>query len=511
MRAKSILLLALLALGPTMAQAQAPNPTESVRAALNSNEIERQRAALVLLPELGLRGERAWEATKAVTDFLNKSQDEENKALALVAIGKLTPSSEVSSNVLQKFLSDPSLKVRRAAGAMLTELLAGLARDFGKPLIITSGNPGSVSALAGSAGSSIWMKKWLAATVKEEPGWARFNDDTQILLPYCAIALTDQDDEIKQSGAEGIRIIARAIADVLPDPNSGNAESRVVDPFESKVKWLLLQPCFESLNSAAPLLSQGISSANAVTRSRSVRAAEAILQARALALATRQYPPEDFAELTTVNYPVDALKPAAMSVLPAVATRLSDESTELQLAAIESLEHQQSAALPYLKQILNASTHEDLFVRWVATRTLGRLLSFASPRQVPAIVSAIAVRLGDSDLDVRGAALTAIAKAGSNGRPATRALLDIAVKDDPNQRVQAIRTLPSIDAEREATLIALGGILAAAPDNVQRAALSYLASLGAAARPTVNQIRPLLLDDDADVRKEAARAILAIE
>jgi len=503
----SALLAALLLSAPVSGQ----DTFGTVRKALDSPDSARQRAALVLIPELGLAGEREWEMAKSVTEYLGRAANDENKALALIALGSLQPAPKAASAILQKYLGDPSPVVRRAAGRMLVDLLARLTRDFGKPLIIVESNPTAVSFAAGTAAGSVWMQQWMNATVGKSADWKRFGEVADTLLPFCVIALTDSDEKIKQSGAEGIRLVARTIVDVLPDPNSGNAESRIVDPFESKVKWVLLQDTFDAVNRSAPYLVEGMNSPEFETRSKALRAAEAVSQARALALATRLYPPGDIGMLTRTPYPEDALKSAVATLLPAIARRLDDESVDLQLLAIEALELQQSASLPYLSAIIRASQHQDLFVRWVATRTLGRLAAFASPRDTPLIVSAIIPRLADSDLGVRGAALTAIGRTGKNGQSATRALLQLAGNDDPNQRERAIRTLATIDAERGPTLQALGNMLATAPDNVQKAAVFYLASLGHEARSVVPQLKPLLLDNDADVRKEAARAILAIE
>jgi HEAT repeat protein len=126
-------------------------------------------------------------------------------------------------------------------------------------------------------------------------------------------------------------------------------------------------------------------------------------------------------------------------------------------------------------------------------------------------VGALAQRVEDSDLDVATAALNALAKGGETARPATTVVLRRTTHGDPDTRIQAIRTLEAIDADRATTVAGLIPVLSTDSARVRRAAVIYLGRRGTKAMPAISAIRNLLLDPDEEVRKEAAKAILSIE
>lgn len=502
------LMMALL--HPSAVAQEKKDAPELIRAALESPNVDRQRAALVLIPELGLKDAAATATAKHLDNYLKKSQDDKNTALALIALGRLKPPTPIATGVLKTYLESKSAEVRQAAGKALVELCAGSAREFGRPFITTSGSVSTVGISAGSAAATTWTRTWVPALINEERVWLRFAEDAKVLLPFCSQALRDPDDKVKASGAEGIRLFARAAADVLPDPSTSNPETKAIDPFEAKLKWLMLQPVFEALNTNVASLKNAMTASDPAARQAATRAAEAVSQARALALATRRYEPADFTTLSAKPVPEDSLKNASENVLPA-ALALDDPSPDIRLIAVEAFEHQGPDARSQLPAIIKASSNSDIFVRWVATRTLGRLFSDATPAEASKIVEALAARMDDQDLDVRNAALTALAKGGDSGKAAGPAVLKIAVNGDPDQQVLAIRTLAGIDADQNKTVPALAQVLTAEPARVRQAAVMYLGSVGPGARSVLPQLRPLLLDPEEDVRREAARALLAIE
>lgn len=504
------LLMASLHPPPAMAQEKKDAP-EIIREALESPVVDRQRAALVLIPELGLKDAAATATSKHLDAYLKKSQDDRNTALALIALAKLKPPTSLASNVLKSHLTGKSDAVREAAARALVELCTASVRDFGRPFVLVTGNVGTVGMSAGSAAATLWTRAWVPIVMSEERGWIRFAEDAKTYLPFCSQALNDPNDKVKAAGAEGIRLFARSAADALPDPSAANPDAKVVDPFEAKLKWLMLQPVYEALNANVGALKNAMTAKEPLTREAATRAAEAVSQARALALANRRYEPGDLTTMSSKSLPEDSLKSASQNVLPALALALDDPSSDIRLIAIEAFEHQGSDARSELPAIIKASKNSDVFVRWVASRTLGRLFTDATPAQTKQLVEALAARMDDQDIDVRSAALTALSKAGDAGKAAGPAVLKVAVNGDPDQQVLAIRTLAGIDADVKATVPALATVLSAEPARVRQAAVMYLGSAGAAARPVLPRIRPLLLDPEEDVRREAARALLAIE
>lgn len=509
--------LFVLSIAPARGQ-ERKDSLATIRQALEGSNVDRQRAALVVIPDMvaGLtepaqRRTQGAAFAKEIEQFLKRTKEVESIELALLAYGNLNPPPAVANGVLKPYFASSSVVVRRAAGQALVELISASVKDFGRPVILTEANLGSASLAGGAAPALVWLRSWTAATLKNEPAWGRFGEDARQLLPLCAIALADSDDKVKTAGADGMQQFAKAIVDVLPDPRSSDANTKLVDPFESKLKWLLLQPTFTAINANSPALRQAMTTSDLPTRMAATRAAYAVTQARALALASRRFPPDDLSVLSDKPLPQDALQDATLKLLPALSERLDDPSADIRLVAIEAFEFQGSDARLYLPAIIHASRNSDIFVRWVATRTLGRLYSGASGIETAQISGAIDGRILDADIDVRSTALTAAGRGKQDAQPTTGAILQLVAAGDPDQRVQAIRTLGLIKADPAQTLSVLGGVLNDAPNPVRKQAMTYLGSLGRAARPVLPQLRPLLLDENEEVRREAAKALLAIE
>lgn len=493
--------------GPTAAQ-EGKKTAELLKQALDGPSVDRQRAALVLVSELNLKGADAAAAARYLEQYLARTSDDESLALGLIAYGKLAPPMEKAAKVLKAGFEDPSPRVRQAAGQCLVDLVWAEVRPytpaappgpFTKPPVVpTTSN--AASAVAGTM-------PFVVATRE----WGRYSEDVRGLLPFCAVALKDPDDRVKASGAEGIRQIARALADVIPDPATSVADTKVIDPLEAKWKWLLLQPVFETIDLNVGGLKGAMLSERLETRKTATSAADAVAQVRSLALASRRAPPDNITTIVATPPPEDALKNVAADLLPPLAARLTDESPEIRLMAIEGFEHQGEAARPFLSAIINASTNADTFVRWVATRTLGRQFASATDADALRIVRALETRIHDTDIDVRSVALTAVGKGGNRARSATDDVLTLVAAGDPDQRVLAIRTLGLIDADRNLSVPVLAEALQARSSAVRKAAVVYLGVLGHDARPVVSRIKPLLFDANDEVKKETAQALLAIE
>ncbi len=492
---------------PAVAQ-ESQKTADLLKLALDGPSVDRQRAALVLITELNLKGADAAAAARHLERYLASTSDDESLALALIAYGKLAPPMENAAKVLKEGFEDRSPRVRQAAGLCLVDLVHAQVRPatsavpagpFTKPPVVpTTGN--AVAAVAGAL-----------PFVVAEREWGRYSEDIRSLLPFCSVALKDPDDRVKASGAEGIRQIARVVVEVLPDPATSVADTKVVDPFEAKWKWLLLQPVFEAIDVSAGSLKAAMSSQRLETRKTATSAADAVAQVRALALASRRAPPDDMRTIVATPPPEDALKNVAVVLLPPLAARLRDESPEIRLIAIEGFEFQGEAARPFLGDIIRASENQDIFVRWVATRTLGRQFATATDADASRIVRALEARIHDNDLDVRSVALTAVGKGGNRARAATADVLTLVAAGDPDQRVLAIKTLGLIDADRDLSVPVLAEVLQARPNAVRKAAVTYLGTLGHDARPILSRIKPLLYDRNDEVKKETAQALLAIE
>lgn len=485
-------------------------PVETIRQALDSGSADRQRAGLVLIPELRLQGQQATAVVKQLTEYLRKTTDAERRALALRAYGRLARGA-TAAPVLNEHLGSPAPGVRAAAATALVDSAAASARAFDRPGLIVSGGVESISSASGGPAAVAWTRGWAPGFLKEQDVFLSFTDDCKQLLPVAARALGDADESVRAAGAEAIRILARAIADALPDPTLATTETRSIDPVEAKLKWVLLRPAFDALNANAGALKGALTAPHPDTRQAGVRAAAAVAQARAMALASRGPQPDSLMTILGQDDAPDALRRAVADLLPTLAERLQDESPDVRLTAAEAFELAGPEARTQLGDVIRASTNRDIFVRWAATRALGRMFAGASPEESARIIAALRARVADQDLDVRNAALTALSRGGPAARSATDAVVEAVIQGDPDQRVAAMRTLQLIEADRIPTIAALTASLQADVPRVRKAALLNLAAIGTAAKPALPEVRKLLRDHDEEVRREAAQAILAID
>jgi HEAT repeat protein len=510
-------------LAPRIANAQPAERemVDAIRRILDTGNLDRQKAVLTLIPEAGLKGMNADATRTTLEEYLRKTTNEECKVLALNAFGKLNPPSASAAKVIKAYLTGQAPPVRRAAAGALERALSASSTEFAKPGISIVANVESVNAAAGSAVALAWIREWTSQLLEGKTPdvlanesaekFIRFGESSKQLLPLCAASLNDGDELVRASGAEGIRLVGASITDVLPDPATAGSETRTIDPFEAKLKWLLLQPAFKALNEAAPPLVNGIQSKRMETRLASVRAAEALASAHALALASRRSPPDNMQAFVANVPPEDPLRSGGVQLASAMAAALEDESPAIRLTAAEAFESLGPDGRTQLPTIIRASRNEDLFVRWASTRTLGVMFAGATAEQGRQIADALSPRVEDSDLDVATVAMYALAKGSAMARPATEALLRRSAKGDPDTCILAIRTLDMVNADPAVAVAGLIPVLSSDSERVRRAAVIYLGKRGKAALSAIPQLRRLLFDSDEDVRKETAKAILLIE
>lgn len=497
---------------PTTPLAQEKNRPALLFQALESDDLDRQHAALVLIPDLAVSSSTL---SKHLERYLAKSKDDEGIAAALLALGKLDMPAEESSRILMPYLSRQNIELRRAAvtsvRAILTDSAARLLGSDG-----ATDNFENIAFLTGSAAMSSWVRKWLPGVQGAERNSLRFNliqfqKTCTLFLPLCDIGLTDVDDNVQQIAAESIEIVARAIVGQLPDAIPNALENRAIDPAELKIRVAHLQRVLAALDKTSIELKKAMASPHKGGRLAATQAAGAIVVAGTLARATRKPLPINDVSFTADPVPEkNFLNKGIDALLPALALALKDEMPEIRRAAIEALERAGPESRPYLKAIIAASTDSDLIVRWVATRTLGKLLNDVSSADNKNIIGAINSRLEDPDLDVRNAALKAVMNGGADARMATQSLLRIVEQGDPDGRVQAIQTLRAIKAEESLTVPVMRHALEADAARVRRAVVEYLGQSGRAAKEAVPELRRLLQDPDEDVRKETANAFLLI-
>ena len=194
------------------------------------------------------------------------------------------------------------------------------------------------------------------------------------------------------------------------------------------------------------------------TRTEATKAAETVLQVRGLALVNQRILASILPAILNQPSPNDVLRPSVTA--PVLAARLQDESPEVRLLAIEAFEHLDSDARSELSAIIQASTNANVFVRWVATRTLGRMFVDASAAETDRLVNALKLYVPIPTWTCAAQHSTAPGRAGLRGQPATDVVLLLrpaaAIR---NHCSSAIRTLGLIEADYARTIPVLKTLL----------------------------------------------------
>jgi HEAT repeat protein len=184
------------------------------------------------------------------------------------------------------------------------------------------------------------------------------------------------------------------------------------------------------------------------------------------------------------------------------------------LMAIEALGDEASI---YLDRILAGTKDRDLFVRWIAARTLGKLAEDRKDRtnrltraQTATALRALVCLLDDDDLDVRLATAKAIGLFGPAGSAAVAALTKHVNRGDAEFRMEVMRALEGIGESARTALPAIARELRELDPRLRAEAARVIGRFGPAARAYLPALMRLNDDPDSDVRSAASAAILNI-
>jgi HEAT repeat protein len=186
---------------------------------------------------------------------------------------------------------------------------------------------------------------------------------------------------------------------------------------------------------------------------------------------------------------------------------LTDPNPVSRRALIDVLEMLGPEAAPAIPALVQALSDRDLFVRWSAARTLGRL----APEGANQAVLPLARLLCDRDLDVRLAGANALIRYGPDARAAVDALVRAVVsKTDAEFRIVVMQALEAIGQPAAGTIPALAGSLRDPDPRVRLEAARVIGRFGPRAAGAVGALREVLADPDSEVRKAASEALLQI-
>jgi HEAT repeat protein len=213
------------------------------------------------------------------------------------------------------------------------------------------------------------------------------------------------------------------------------------------------------------------------------------------------------------------LDPRALQDLAAGTT---DRDVRVRLAAIDALEELGTAAQPVAAALVRALNDCDLFVRWAAARTLGKLeqaLAAQPPEQrkvVESAVPALVRLLDDPDLGVRMTAAEALGRYGPAANAAVPALARAVAEGDVEMRIAAIQALGGIGERSAEAVPELIQALNYPDARLRLAAAKLFGQLGPLARGRVSRdtaiqaLRNALNDPDNEVRLAVSDAFLKV-
>jgi HEAT repeat protein len=450
--------------------------------------------------------------------LINRSKDPTVRAAAAIALGKINPDimpSEPGKPVeivseLGNLLARGTVTERRAAAAALLNLVQGPAQQLKEK--------------TATFGSEAWEGQAVA--------------NAKVIVPVIGPGLRDADVEVRRQAVQTLEEAALAFrARVVDDKEEfpkdrelTKEEKEALDAYKIRAakEWEDLKPLAEVLRRQGADLIAAINDPDPIIRLRARRAVEELgvarqkLQRKA---ETMQEPakgtgalprPADVADrrggvvLAQAEAPAKSDKPLDESlrkVLPALIAGLTDSDVEARRAAAEAIESLGKDAAPAAAALTQALDDSDLFVRWIAARTLGKLGAKTASGAIPAL----AQLLDDPDLDVRVQAATVLGRFGDAAAATVPSLLAAVSPDgDATLVATAIKSLVSIGKQKDEVMSALVRAFSARDARIRRAAAEALGKFGPAARGHVDALRAHLDDPDLDVRKAMGDALLSV-
>lgn len=491
----------------------------ALRAVLDKGNAPSRLAAVNLIGDMGLTGKgvvtRTGVAVSLARDLVDRTKDEDGsvRAAAAVALGRIYADAALAVPALKNLLNAEGVRERRAAVEGLREYVrvaSLLARGTSSTGVVAT-RPENVQVGAdvlpvvvkGLGDADVEVRRvsmdairqtgfLLAEMVNEKPltdfpptGRQLTAEERADIIVYRNDVAKEQQELLPLSRA--LRAQATAMAKAVGDP-------------DLSVR-ILARQAFEEMGLARLRLLRRIQSVPTLPKEAGA-AAEARPQSRsrpAFLVARLQPAPAAFST-------DDPLLEGLQIGLPALVAGLKDPNARARLMAMDALESLVERAAPAAPAIVQALYDPNHFVRWSASRTLGRM----APIETETAVPGLAHLLQDRDLDLDLSAAASLARFGAVARSAVPTLTHAVSTGDVELRVAAMQTITIIGNDAREALPALEGALSHKDARVRRAAAETLGRFGPLARSATDALSHVLNDDDVEVRKLAADAILAL-
>jgi HEAT repeat protein len=216
-------------------------------------------------------------------------------------------------------------------------------------------------------------------------------------------------------------------------------------------------------------------------------------------------PPKKLPGTATPTVPLEQALDLALGALVA---GLSDPDAKVRLASLDAIETMGEAAASTVPALARSLRDSDRFVRWAASRTLGKL----APRRPDLVVPVLARMLGsEEDLSVQLSVANTLSLYGPTASGAVSALVGTLGARDSEVRLAAVKTLESIGTDAVRALPAITGRLKDTNPQVRAEAARVLARFGPLAAESLPALRKAVFDPAEEVRRAASDAILLID
>jgi len=192
--------------------------------------------------------------------------------------------------------------------------------------------------------------------------------------------------------------------------------------------------------------------------------------------------------------------------MPNILRNLTNPDPQVRLLAVEILENLGPDARPQIPPLVGRLADPNLFVRWAASRALGRI----NGDPLPGEIEALARLVTDCDLSVRLSAASTLESFGPQAGAAVPDLVAAVNSGDAEFRVAVLQALGAIRKDGPRAVPAMARELKNPDRRVRRAAALAIRAYGADAAYAEDALRQALRDVDADVRRFASEALLNI-
>jgi HEAT repeat protein len=473
---------------------------EQVREALEHGSPVTKVATMNLLAETGFNtstaDDRAGITRFFAPELANLIKTAKEPAIRVTAartLGLIFPDPAVAGPALAELLKNGNVEERRAAAGALANLTK------------------VVSQLTASGSSTTRVQASLKDIIAAN----------KAIAPLAGRALGDSDLEVRRLAAEALYQACAALSSQAPQPHAGEDSystnpKDLFDPERAELPTLL-----KALGDELPALTRAAGDSDADVR---ISARNAIREwtsaSQRLPLSKEAPPPlrdarggAFHAETALVSRTEEAGQPQGESMdkrlrsaVPVLAAGVSDPDVPSRLAAIHALEVLGTDGAGAVPALIKALNDKNVFVRWSAARTLGRI---GSPDADPA-VPGLAKLVADPDIDVALASATAIDRLGPAARHAVEALIRACRASDAELRIAAMRSLEGIGSGSAPAIPVLIQNLIDPDARVRRMAARVIGRFGPQAASAEPALRQAMNDRDPEVRQAASEAILSV-